>query len=136
MNRKLSVVFFIVGLLVSNNLKADTVFYCQSDLTTGFIKKNDTWQSSDFADERYTIKFRDEYRKLEGLEDRPFDCVWAYDNRRILNTVVCTSGYRNGLYFHYNFETKRFLYLLGTVAGYTADMGDTNTIEIGTCKDF
>ena len=85
--KKIFSIIFVV--LFSSTLRAETILYCQSDLVTGFMKSNDSWQSSNFKSDRYTIKFRDEYKILEGLEERPFDCVWAYENRSILNTVIC-----------------------------------------------
>ena len=40
MKTKLLFVFTAIGLLVSDNVAADTVLYCQSELATGFIKEN------------------------------------------------------------------------------------------------
>ena len=42
----------------------DVVFYCVSELSTGFAKKDGTWSESSFKPSRETVKFSSSFKEL------------------------------------------------------------------------
>ena len=137
MNKILFFFVLVIGLSFSGVLKAENVLYCQSELATGFINKEKKWVETGFNPQRFTIKFNDEFSKLDGLESRAFECAWAYaDPKR--EFVSCISHWRNGMFFNYNTVTKRFIYAQTTLFGYVLNDSepDTNAIFAGDCKKF
>ena len=134
MLRYLSICLFLTTSISAN---AENVFYCHSELATGFLKENNSWKSSNFEKNRFSIKFNDEYSTLSGLEVLPFECLWSYGERSRHNTAVCTSVFKNGLIFIYNIKTKKFLYSTSSVFGYTSsNLSDTSEMYAGSCTDF
>ena len=127
----------VMGLLFSSILKAETVLYCQSELTAGFYKKEGSWITTQFTPNRFTIKFNDEFSKLEGLEERAFECAWAYADPQE-KFLSCMSHWKNGILFNYSLATKRFIYAQTTMFGYILNGSepDTNAIYAGECKNF
>jgi len=130
--------FCFLILLFALPANAENVFYCQTELATGFKKKNNTWGQYSFVKDRYTIKFKNEFTELYGLdESRPYKCVRAWhDPSR--STVNCTSGYLSGEFFNFNIDQKRFLSLTGSDHGYLNNDtdADTNVMRAGTCVKF
>lgn len=127
----------ILAVLLGAPAQAETVLYCQSELETGFIKKNGAWITTKFKTYRWTVKFNNDFSQLSGLDEgRPYLCDWAY-GRKSLGTVVCLSSYENGENFIYNVNKKRFLHSRPSAAtGYDADGKDTDSFFAGTCKKF
>ena len=134
--KNIAFVFLTIGLLASNNLMAETVLYCQSELATGAIKKNGSWKTANFKSERYTIKFNKDYSKLDGLDTNlSYSCSPAYSHRP--DSLACLSGFSNGESFIFNKKTKRFTFSSPSPAsGYAADGSDTPVMYFGTCKKF
>jgi hypothetical protein len=125
-----------IGVLLASPVHAETVIYCQSELATGFVKKNDSWVVSNFVLERWTLKFSDDYSKLYGLDkSRPFICAPAYTS--MPNSLACLSGYSNGESFIFNKEEYRFIFTIPSAAGgYSKDHKDTDIMYAGTCNKF
>ena len=138
MNRILFLCVVVMGVSFSFNLKAETVFYCESKLGTGFIKKGGKWRTSDFILDRYTIRFNNDYSLLYGLDERrPYICSSAYAN--IPDALACLSGYSNGESFLFNKRTKRFVFSSPSLGGgYDSNLTnpDTDTLKAGKCKNF
>ena len=134
--KKIAFVFLTIGLLASNNLMAETVLYCQSELATGVTKQNGSWRTGTFTLKRFTIKFNKDYSKLDGLDThRSYSCSPAYSH--IPDALACLSGYSNGESFIFHKKTKRFTFSSPKAAtGYAADDTDTPTMYLGTCKKF
>lgn len=135
--KKIAFVFLTIGLLASNNLMAETVLYCQSELATGAIKENGSWRTAAFTLERYTIKFNKDYSKLYGLDtSRSFSCSPAYSHKP--DSLACLSGYSNGESFIFNKKTKRFTFSQPAAAsGYDSDDStSTPFMSFGTCQKF
>ena len=122
-------------LLSSLSIKAETVFYCNSELATGVIKKNGSWKVTNFKPSRWTIKFNNNYSELYGLDkDRPYLCSPAYQHTP--NLLACLSGYENGQSFMFNKIESRFLFNSSSIEGYVHDNSDTNVLFVGSCSKF
>lgn len=129
---------FLSLLMVSASL-ADTVLYCNTELSTGFAKKNNQWEIANFVDERYTIKFNTDYTVLSGLNKHfDFSCSTpAFEN---IQRIVCIGNWDQGDVFTYNIDNNRFIYsdsmMFGFINGKNAQNPDTNSIHAGTCTNF
>ena len=135
--KKMPFIVAIVGSLFSTNLKAETVLYCQSELTVGFVKDEGSWRTGNFGEKRYTVKFRNDFSRLDGISEKPWKCSWAWNDSKY-GIVNCVHPFNNGEYFHYNKDLKRFMFLSTSSTGYLEDMekADTNNIKAGSCKKF
>ena len=137
MKQKLLFVFITIGLLVSNNVKADTVLYCQSDLATGFIKENGSWRDANFQQQRYTIKFNKDYSRLEVLSSQfPMECSVRYRSKP--NLVFCAGLIGSHRSFMYSKITKRFVFSYISSVGYVDNPNNSGTENMyaGTCQTF
>ena len=71
---------------------AEQVYYCTSELNVGILKDGNTgkWRKGNFTEERYTIKFNDDYTKLDGLDKSTWYCLKPYDRvfSQIINMMV------------------------------------------------
>ena len=136
MRKLIATLCLTITMLLGAPAQAETVLYCQTELATGFIKKEGTWRVTNFALDRFTVKFNNDYSKLYGLDKRrPYICAPAY--KHVPNALACLSGYSNGQSFIFNKETKRFVFSEPRpTGGYASDRSDTDTIMAGTCKNF
>ena len=100
----------LILLLIPNLVMAENVMYCQDELATGILKENGVWKTRNFKLERYTIKFNDDYTKLEGL-DYLYKCSPIFgasdDKERVISCrrIVGTSNT-----FIFNKLSKRYQY--------------------------
>jgi hypothetical protein len=133
--KKLLILLFSFGLLMSTSVSAEIVLYCQSELTAGLIKENGTWKTSKFNNDRYTIKFNDNYSILMGINVQNWTCQDSYSTSEY-NTIMCYSPYQNGGSFSYHKKTNRFMKVDNTTFGYISKGEDTSTISAGTCQKF
>ena len=131
--KKLLVLLF--SIMISFNSFGDVVLYCQEELNTGFISKNQKWSITKFNLLRHTIKFSNNYDELIGFTEQNWNCLDSYDNKDF-NSVVCIAPYQNGKSFTYDKNTKRFILVKGTTDGYIDQSSDTNSMSAGTCKKF
>ena len=95
----------------------------------------------DFKLKRYTVKFDDDYSRLNGvgMSKMTWQCEDALDVK-VYNTVVCSLAmFNTGEQFTYNKKTKRFSYysggVFGPIQGNNAG-SDTNHMYAGTCEKF
>ena len=137
MNRILFLCVVLMGVSFSGILKAETVLYCNSELTVGFIKDGGSWRKGNFENDRFTVKLNSEYTQLNFSQDDTYTCSWAWNNKNF-GIVNCTSTYNNGKHFNYNINKKRFLFLQTSSTGYleNAEIPDTNVMMAGSCKNF
>ena len=137
MKQKLLFVFTAIGLLVSDNVAADTVLYCQSELATGFIKENGSWKETNFRQQRYTIKFNKNYSRLEGLSSQfPMECSIRYRSKPDL--VFCAGLIGSHRTFIYSKITNRFVFSYISSVGYVDNLNNpgTENMYAGTCQAF
>ena len=126
-------VFFIsifLNSVLSFSANAETVLYCQEELATGLIKDKSAWKTGNFIKERYTIKFNNDYSRLEGLGRRGMVCRTTYSK----NIVSCADF--SGDTFLYNRNYMRFALARMSIEGYVNAGEDSDNLSIGTCKDF
>jgi hypothetical protein len=130
---------FLVGSPIAN---AEQVYYCKSELNAGIIKDKMTgkWRKGNFGEERYTLKFNNDYSILEGISGKTkFKCEIPWKNlMEYKNYRFCKTPSNNGLVIAFNLNTMRFLYTQGGVTGYVegGEDPDTNIMLAGTCEKF
>ena len=80
--KKLLVLLLSFGILFAPSIKAENVLYCQSELVTGFVKKNGAWKNGNFATDRFTVKFNDDFSLIEGglPNSSPMECSAPYSS--------------------------------------------------------
>ena len=123
-------------LLIPNLVMAENVFYCQDKLATGIQKRNGVWKTYDFSLERYTIKFNDDYTKLDGLDPFLLKCSLNYKNLKgEENRIFCTTrfGWPN---FTFDTLSMRYTYAQLSPSSYVENGSDTAHFSAGTCKAF
>jgi hypothetical protein len=134
--KNISIVFFIFGVLIANHSNADHVLYCQEKLNTGFKNEEGLWRSANFKTKRYTIKFKNDYSTLEGLQKgNTFSCfpTWAHLS---LDSLACISEV-GGQTFTFNKKTNKFQYSSPKPEyGYDVNGTDTENFSVGTCEKF
>ena len=134
--KKLLILLLFFGFLIAPSIKAETVFYCNSELETGFAKINGSWETSTFKPIRLTIKFNDNYSKLSGINKfETFSCSVPYSFA--LNYLVCSGT--TAEIFLFNKLQKRFVYsFVKLYAGYDRDhpTPDNDVLYAGTCEIF
>jgi hypothetical protein len=132
-------VLLFMGIPFAN---AEQVYYCTSELATGIIKDKKTgkWKKGNFKEQRYTIKFNDDYTKLDGLDKNTWYCLKPYDWNfpEIKNMIVCYHQFNGGSVFSFDFKTLRFLSSAAHLMGYVENTKDpdTNIMNAGTCQKF
>ena len=128
-------ILMLLGVLfvpMNGSAKADEVLYCQSELATGLVQREDgTWKESSFVRTRYTIKFSSDYKRLKGLESD----YYCFSDTRLNNRHICRRDLTDtGNIFIYHSQSKRFIYSIINIFSYLD--GDTPMIKAGTCKKF
>ena len=128
-------------LLIPNLVMAEKVLYCQEELSTGIIKKNGVWKTTTFEKLRHTIKFNDDYTRLEGISYNPMSCSKPYkaleeQNLRDSDYIACVHSRGSHETFTYDKRTKRFLYSNLSSRGYVVNGTDTENLSAGTCEAF
>jgi len=122
-------------LLLPNLVMAENVIYCEDELATGISEDHGVWKASDLELERHTIKFNDDYTKLDGLAGfYPMSCSKPYTIDP--DYIACVHSKGSHETFTYNKLTKRFLYSHTKVDGYVDNGYDTNFLRAGTCEAF
>ncbi len=117
-------ILMLLGVLfvpMNGSAKADEVLYCQSELATGMVKKNGTWNVTPIQEQRYTIKFIGDFEGITGLyPNKIFKCKVTFP-RAQPDRFVCNMDY--GLTYIYDKNSKRFVYANITLSTYL----DTDT---------
>jgi len=136
--KKLILLLLLFGIFFATSIRAETVLYCQTELVTGFIKKNGVWKSANFHNERHTVKFNHDYSRLEGMTTKPMECTTSYSF--FPERIFCVHTWGSHETFLFNKETNRFTFTKVSTAGYTLNDSDedtdTDTFLAGTCKVF
>ena len=129
-------VFILFGSPFAN---AEHVYYCASELATGISKDKKTgrWKEVYFEKVRYTIKFNEDYSKLNGLDRIEWNCFQAYTYEASLkNLRVCYRKDNNGELFQFDTNSLRFLFNSTSTTGFLENDYSTNAIYAGTCQKF
>ncbi len=123
-------------LVIPNLVIGEIVIYCQDELVTGISKDHGVWKTIDLELERHTIKFNDDYTKLDGLPGfYPMSCSNPY-TLVDPDYIACVHSMGSHETFTYNKLTKRFLYSNTKVDGYVDNGYDINFLRAGTCEAF
>ena len=125
------------GLLITTLAKAETVLYCQDELTTGIAEKDGLWITGDFELEHHTVIFNDDFTRAEGLTLRPMECKTPLAEQ-YPDLVNCISSY--GSYETFNYDKKLRRYTFSAVSNFGYVLGGTpsvtETLHAGTCTSF
>ena len=153
MTRRLTAMFLLLMLLVigATSIVASAsgdegVWFCSSDASTGFFKKDGRWAVSRFEDAKFKLKFGEtvgEYTSIELRGERIFQWHRCWQNElfksvdRQIDTFYCGDDY--GHYFSINRATGNFM--LSNTWGWLDDTAkdktnDTVSFERGTCTKF
>jgi hypothetical protein len=131
--KKLLLCILSFGILIATPTRAETVLYCQNELATGIAKKNGSWETGSFPLSRYTIKFNDDFSRLNGLAFGTSECSAPFPSTKP-DLLHCRSEY--GLEtFVYHKQKKRYTWFTMAIA-YASEGSDTSSIEAGTCESF
>lgn len=136
---KLLIAISFLLFLGSPFANAEQVYYCASELSVGITKDEKTgkWKSGKFKQEIYTIKFNDDYTKLDGLDSFTWNCKKPFEYLTEYQSVrVCRDDTDAGINFQFNKKTLRFFLSQTQIQGYLMNGNDTNQIYAGTCKKF
>jgi len=141
MKKLLLLLFLIPNLVIAEN-----AIYCADELATGILKDyekgRDVWQTTNFKLARHTIKFNDDYTKLDGLSFWPMSCSNPYkalEEQSLSDSDYIACVHLRGSHetFTYDKRTKRYLYSNTKVNGYVGnDNGYANSLRAGTCEAF
>ena len=127
----------LLGVLfvpMNGSAKADDEFICQSELSTGFYKRDGTWKSGNFKLEAFYVRVINDFEAIISLERIPFECQVPYP-LSYPHQVVCSDN--SGLQFLYDKSSKRFVYSAIHTATYIdSDKQEPPVIYAGTCKKF
>jgi len=68
---KILITISVLTFFGSQFANAEKVYYCLSELNAGIIKdsKTSSWRRGNFEEQRFTIKFNDDYTILNGLSE-------------------------------------------------------------------
>lgn len=122
----------ILLFLSSNNLFAEEVLYCSSELSTGFIKENSERVKTSFKPDRFSVKVNEQFNTIV-IDDEKYDCLIPYPTTRN-NFYICNQ--HNGFSFRYSTKTKKFVFIRSSSFGYIYSNNDTDSITIGKCEKF
>ena len=134
--KKLLVLLLSFGFFIPLSVEAEIVLYCQSELATGFIKKNGSWEQTKFKSDRFTIKFNNDYSRLEGMTYIPMECKAPYKLLDQPELIYCVDSENSHSTLRYNKKTKRFVHYFQPYIGYIGNGTDTDVLYAGTCKAF
>ena len=134
------VLSLIIPLGIVLPVQAEQVLYCQEELATEFYKKeNGSWVTGKFETTRLTIKFNDDYTKVQGIDNAPpWNCFASWLGTKP-EFVVCSNPYHSGHTFIYNKSKRRFNRSFASTFGYVGDDAhnyDSDTLTAGTCTQF
>jgi hypothetical protein len=137
--KKLLLCILSCGILITTQVKAETILYCQDELATGFHKKDGSWTAASFKKKRHTIKFNDSFTILKGLYNDnygPMECTAPFDAKPYF--LVCADNWGPLTVFTYNQTTRRYVTTQLSGSGYTdiQDNPDTESLYAGTCTSF
>ena len=131
----ISFIFFIISItLYSSATIADNLIYCKSKFAAGFMKHNGSWEAMLFEKDKFKLKFKSNYSKLEGFPwmRNPMFCSKPFSHKP--NLIFCVNSSGSHEVFIYNKITRRFTFSNISSDGYTYDGIDTDQIYAGICE--
>ena len=136
MNRILFLCVVVMGVSFSGVLKAENVFYCQSELATGFAKDGEKRRIANFKLKRFTIKFNDDFSELRGVSSfgATFRCSAPYSAEPEL--LLCSIRDKPWELMSYHKRKKRFVVVSISSGGYVDEGSDSDNIYGGKCENF
>ncbi len=137
------IALFLV-LFAASPAWADKVLYCQDELATGIIYKDGSWKRSFFSPERYTVKVKGNFERLEisGQNYNYFECskTVAENVKSCVARSKTNSSILGGFSFLINTKSLRFNFARMSSHGYVAGAdrvgADTSIVTAGTCTEF
>ena len=132
---KFRLTFLVSTFLISliTQVVADTVLYCRSELSTGFVNQGTGWVERSFDKKRFTVKFNDDFTTLERFAHGLMDCKINFPG--FLPTQLQCSG-KGGMSVLYDKTTKRFIFSDMSLGGYVNLGRDSDNLYAGTCTKF
>lgn len=135
-------------LSTSAALSQDRVLYCTEDHVTGLAFHEERWVPAytgrDKA-ERYTIKFNEDYTRLNGVggTDTLYMCHYGFPTKAP-EVVTCINTMVDTMAFNFNTETERFQMTQVSPGGWLSvgtERADeigllTDHLAFGTCQGF
>jgi len=138
---KLSALLLFFVTLFSGTVFAETVFYCSTEHSVGYIKKG-TWKQTNFQSERFTIKFSEDFSQLDGLPGGSWIChvpyVYAAPERTVCHVRQDAGSADDGRTFLFNTTNLRFIFSDVGIGGWIDDSPepDTESLQVGSCVKF
>ena len=131
MGKLTATICMTIAVFVGSSANAEQVLYCQSELAQGFAKQSGRWVGTRFSNERYTIKFNDDFSEVRGVKGRDFTCkTWSF-------LIMCREAYVTvPSTFIYNPDKGRFILSITSVFGYINDGNDGDALLAGKCEKF
>lgn len=150
MNRSVLIILTTIGYAACvSSAYADNVLYCSEEIATGFKSTDGRWKTSDYVKERYTLKFNDDFSKLEkGLDI--FECRAAYSANFEPNLITCFHSAQYGSaedrtvypfgglpkFFYFDKSTLKFVFADVSTDGFVRDGRDSDNLNAGKCETF
>ena len=136
--KKLLLPLFLFGFLISPSVKAETILYCQEEISIGLMKKEGNWQEQNFALERIMMKFEDDFSNVI-IDGEMYSCFNGGEFKNY-NPIICKSTipYHS---FTLNIDKKslRYVWTQISIGGYASILDndpDTDNILAGKCEKF
>tara|TARA_Y100001934_G_scaffold113641_1_gene138991 strand:- start:85 stop:492 length:408 start_codon:yes stop_codon:yes gene_type:complete len=135
MRKLTATICLTIAVLLGLPVQAETVLYCQSEFATGLIKANGSWREGSFKLLRWTIKFEDDYSRLNGVSYKPMVCQKSYS--QYPNRIYCVHQWGAHETFIYDTVKRRFTFsqMVGGFVSNAPD-ADTDVLYAGTCRKF
>lgn len=126
----------IFSLLFVTPAGAETVLYCQEEISTGVVKENYRWKTATFKLKRHTVKFDEKKMTLEGVSYKGMKCRVPYSF--LPNAIYCIDIEYDHSLFVFDKESLRFSFYKPSHAGWVENHqdADTNHMSHGTCQKF
>jgi len=127
--------------MFSVSAKAEVVFYCTSELASGYTFKNGSWRTGTFEPQRWTLKFNADYTRAEGFTYKPMNCTVPYSQDP--HMIFCVHDYGGHQVLIFNKTSKDFEFSSVSAGGYAAlqapnAIGDPDSTGLfaGSCQTF
>ena len=126
----------IFSLLFVTPAWAEIVLYCQEEISSGVVKKNDQWKTTAFELKRHTVKFDEKKMTLKGVSHKGMKCRVPYSF--LPNAIYCVDIEYDHPLFVFDKESLRFSLYKPSHASWVENhkFADTNHTSHGTCQKF
>lgn len=128
-------ILVVVGLFFSTFLVAEEVLYCIPELSIGFKYENNTFKTTRFIKNRFTVKVYGDFEKIDTDEWKGMPCSGGGALR------ICVDKYGIGETFKYDKSNGRFIAVYTSKYGYLnypSNDGkyDSDSLKAGKCEKF